>query len=135
LISMSVTALMRQRRVPETGYGFVPAAREWRIGLLHFLYFVPIGLPLALAGTPSVAQPPVPGLIASDDGTNLRVDAPAGIKSEEETTVSYVATDAGGATATGNLTSRSSRRPRRRTRTRHRSRRKWTHGRRQATSP
>ena len=62
-----------------------------------------IGLPLALAGTPSVAQPPVPGLIASDDGTNLRVDAPAGIKSEEETTVSYVATDAGGATATGQL--------------------------------
>ena len=41
--------LMLARRVPETGYGFLPTAREWRIGLLHFLYFVPIGLPLALA--------------------------------------------------------------------------------------
>jgi membrane protease YdiL (CAAX protease family) len=48
LISMAVLALMRQRRVPETGYGFVPSLREWRIGLLHFAYFVPIGLPLAL---------------------------------------------------------------------------------------
>jgi membrane protease YdiL (CAAX protease family) len=48
LISVSVMALMLQRRVPETGYGFVPSAREWRIGLLHVAYFVPIGLPLAL---------------------------------------------------------------------------------------
>ena len=48
LISMAVMALMLQRRVPETGYGFVPNRREWRIGLLHFGYFVPIGLPLAL---------------------------------------------------------------------------------------
>jgi membrane protease YdiL (CAAX protease family) len=48
MISMAVMALMLQRRVPETGYGFVPNSREWRIGLLHFLYFVPIGLPLAL---------------------------------------------------------------------------------------
>jgi membrane protease YdiL (CAAX protease family) len=48
LISMSVMALMLQRRVHETGYGFVPNLREWRIGLLNFLYFVPIGLPLAL---------------------------------------------------------------------------------------
>jgi len=48
LISMAVMALMLQRRVRETGYGFVPNRREWRIGLLHFLYFIPIGLPLAL---------------------------------------------------------------------------------------
>jgi membrane protease YdiL (CAAX protease family) len=48
LISMAVMVLMLQRRVPETGYGFVPSRREWRIGLLHFLYFVPLGLPLAL---------------------------------------------------------------------------------------
>jgi membrane protease YdiL (CAAX protease family) len=48
LISMAVMALIRQRRVHETGYGFAPAASEWRIGLLNFLYFVPIGLPLAL---------------------------------------------------------------------------------------
>jgi membrane protease YdiL (CAAX protease family) len=48
LIAMAVMALMRQRRVPETGYGFVPDRREWLIGLRHFLYFVPVGLPLAL---------------------------------------------------------------------------------------
>ena len=62
-----------------------------------------IGLPLTFAGTPMTDQPPVAGLMASADGTNLRVDAPAGVKSEEETTVSYVATDASGATATGEL--------------------------------
>jgi membrane protease YdiL (CAAX protease family) len=48
MISTAVMALMLQRRVKETGYGFVPNSREWRIGLLHFAYFVPIGLPLAL---------------------------------------------------------------------------------------
>jgi hypothetical protein len=62
-----------------------------------------IGLPLSLAGTPMTDQPPVAGLLASADGTSVRVDAPAGIRAEEETTVSYVATDASGATATGQL--------------------------------
>ncbi len=48
MIAIAVMALLQQRRVPETGFGFVPDRREWRIGLLHFCYFVPIGLPLAL---------------------------------------------------------------------------------------
>jgi membrane protease YdiL (CAAX protease family) len=48
LISIAAMALMLQRRVAETGYGFVPNYREWRIGLLHVAWFVPIGLPLAL---------------------------------------------------------------------------------------
>lgn len=48
MISIAVMALMLQRHVPETGYGFLPNRREWRIGLLHFACFVPIGLPLAL---------------------------------------------------------------------------------------
>ena len=60
-----------------------------------------IGLPLTFAGTPVTDQPPVAGLITGADGANLRVDAPAGLKAEEETTVSYFATDASGATATG----------------------------------
>lgn len=47
LIQMTVIVLMVARRVPETGYGFLPAAREWRIGALHYLYFIAIGLPLA----------------------------------------------------------------------------------------
>ena len=45
----TVLVLMLKRRVPETGYGFLPTLREWRTGALHFLYFIPVGLPLALA--------------------------------------------------------------------------------------
>jgi membrane protease YdiL (CAAX protease family) len=48
MISIAVLALIRQLGVEGTGYGFLPDRREWRIGALHFLYFVPIGLPLAL---------------------------------------------------------------------------------------
>ena len=40
--------LMLQRRIPETGYGFIPNRREWRIGLLHYLYFLPAAACLAL---------------------------------------------------------------------------------------
>jgi uncharacterized protein len=40
--------LMVQRRIPETGYGFIPNLREWRIGALHFLYFLPIAACLAI---------------------------------------------------------------------------------------
>jgi membrane protease YdiL (CAAX protease family) len=48
LIATAAMALMLQRRVPETGYGFIPNRRDWRIGLLHAAWFAPIGLPLAL---------------------------------------------------------------------------------------
>ena len=61
------------------------------------------GLPLSLAGDPPTAAPPVAGLLASVQGNDIRIVAPAGVKSEEETTVSYVATDADGTTATGQL--------------------------------
>ena len=61
------------------------------------------GLPLSLAGQPPTANPPVQGLRTSVQGSNIRVDAPASVTAEEETTVSYVATDASGATATGSL--------------------------------
>lgn len=47
LIQMTVLVLMVARRVPETGYGLIPTAREWGIGALHFLYFLATGLPLA----------------------------------------------------------------------------------------
>ena len=48
LIQMAVMALLVERRVPDSGYGFLPSRLEWRIGALHFLYFVPVGLSLAL---------------------------------------------------------------------------------------
>jgi len=49
LIEIVVMVLLVARRVKETGYGFLPNPNEWRIGVLHFLCFIPIGLPLALA--------------------------------------------------------------------------------------
>ena len=49
LLQIAVMVLMLERRVPETGYGFWPTAKDWRIGGLHFLYFAPVGLSLALA--------------------------------------------------------------------------------------
>ena len=61
------------------------------------------GLPLSLAGQQPTVNPPVGGLLASVQGSDIRVDAPASVTAEEETTVSYVATDASGATATGSL--------------------------------
>ena len=47
LIHMSVMALLVERRVGETRYGFIPNSKEWRVGALYFLYFVPVGFPLA----------------------------------------------------------------------------------------
>ena len=38
-----VLVLMLERRVRETGYGFVPNRKEWRIGVLHYFYFLPAG--------------------------------------------------------------------------------------------
>jgi len=35
--------LMLVRRIRETGYGFAPNRSEWRIGVLHYLYFLPAG--------------------------------------------------------------------------------------------
>jgi membrane protease YdiL (CAAX protease family) len=46
---IAVMSLILERRVRETGYGFLPTWKDWRIGGLHFLYFLPVGIPLALA--------------------------------------------------------------------------------------
>jgi membrane protease YdiL (CAAX protease family) len=48
LIHMSVIAMLVVRRAGDTRYGFIPNSKEWRVGALYFLYFVPIGFPLAL---------------------------------------------------------------------------------------
>jgi len=42
LIHMSVLVLLVERRVHETGFGFLPSRREWRIGALHYLGFLPL---------------------------------------------------------------------------------------------
>ena len=61
------------------------------------------GLPLTLDQIAPTATPPIPGLTASDQGQDVRVTVPGSVPTEEETTVSYVATDASGAAATGHL--------------------------------
>jgi uncharacterized protein len=47
-IHLVVMALMLERRVPDFGYGFLPSRREWSIGILYFLGFLAVGLPLAM---------------------------------------------------------------------------------------
>ncbi|MCC7175629.1 MAG: CPBP family intramembrane metalloprotease [Bryobacterales bacterium] len=37
------------RHMERTGFGFVPTRAEWVVGLRNYLYFLPVGLPLALA--------------------------------------------------------------------------------------
>jgi membrane protease YdiL (CAAX protease family) len=49
LFHISALVLILERRVPETGFGFWPHRREWLQGVLHYLYFLVLGAPLALA--------------------------------------------------------------------------------------
>ncbi|MEO8594258.1 MAG: CPBP family intramembrane glutamic endopeptidase [Candidatus Solibacter sp.] len=46
LIIMSILVLMLERRIRETGYGFLPTRKDWRIGAKNFLYFLPFGIAL-----------------------------------------------------------------------------------------
>jgi membrane protease YdiL (CAAX protease family) len=46
---LGVTVMLSFRRVEGTGFGFIPTRVEWGIGIRQYFYFLPIGLPLALA--------------------------------------------------------------------------------------
>lgn len=48
LIRLAATVALTLRHAEGIGFGFLPSGREWRIGALHFLMFLPVGLPLAL---------------------------------------------------------------------------------------
>ncbi len=48
LIHVSATAFLAVRGVDGTGFGFLPRRRDWEIGIRHFIYFLPVGIPLAL---------------------------------------------------------------------------------------
>ena len=66
LIQMAVMALLVERRVPDARYGFLPNRQEWRIGFLHFLYFAPVGMGLALLmGMVRLAKPGPPWLVVA----------------------------------------------------------------------
>ena len=45
---ITILVLLIQRRIQETGYGFIPNWREWQIGALHYFYFLPIAACVAL---------------------------------------------------------------------------------------
>lgn len=48
LFHTSALVLMLERRVHETGFGFLPSRRDWLAGALHYAYFLALGAPLAL---------------------------------------------------------------------------------------
>jgi membrane protease YdiL (CAAX protease family) len=47
-IRLGVLAILTLRHMEGTGFGFLPAGRDWKIGLRYFLYFVPLGVALSL---------------------------------------------------------------------------------------
>ena len=61
LLHVVTLTLMLQRPTRETGYGFWPNRREWLIGARHYLLFLLVGGPLALAlRTARLAAIPAP---------------------------------------------------------------------------
>ncbi len=40
VIEIALLVMMLERRAPETGFGFLPTWAEWKVGLLHYLFFV-----------------------------------------------------------------------------------------------
>ena len=49
LIPMAILTLMIARRMTETGLTFAPTRAEWRIGVRHYLLFLPVGAALGFA--------------------------------------------------------------------------------------
>lgn len=48
-IRTAAFALLSVRRVSGVGFGFWPEGREWRIGFLYYVLFLPVAAPLAFA--------------------------------------------------------------------------------------
>lgn len=49
-IRVAIMAILSLRSVEESNrFGFVPTAREWGVGALHYLYFLPVGVALGYA--------------------------------------------------------------------------------------
>jgi len=49
LLHVMALTLMLQRPIRETGWGFWPNGREWTIGARHYVFFLLVGGPLAMA--------------------------------------------------------------------------------------
>jgi membrane protease YdiL (CAAX protease family) len=48
LFNIVVLVLMLERRIRETGFGFLPTRNDWRIGARNYLYFLPVGVTLGI---------------------------------------------------------------------------------------
>jgi len=46
-IRLGVLAVLSLRRIPDARFGFLPSSKEWRIGVLVYLCFLPVGAALA----------------------------------------------------------------------------------------
>src|SRR4051794_10764407 len=46
LFNITVLVLMLERRIRETGFGFLPTGNDWRIGARNYFYFLPFGAAL-----------------------------------------------------------------------------------------
>ena len=65
LFEAAILVLMLERRVPETGFGFLPSAAEWKAGVFHYLLFLPTGGAAAfLLGAVHIGRPAPLGLVA-----------------------------------------------------------------------
>jgi len=60
VIEIVILVMMLERQVPETGFGFVPSLAEWRIGAIHFVYFLALAAPLNLLLKATHLVPPRP---------------------------------------------------------------------------
>jgi uncharacterized protein len=58
-IRLGAMAILSFRHADGIGFGFIPTRSEWLIGIREFVFFLPIGLPLALA-TGFVRYRPMP---------------------------------------------------------------------------
>jgi membrane protease YdiL (CAAX protease family) len=48
LTRLAASVMLMLREVEGTGYGFLPTAKEWGIGLRYFAFFLPVGLGLSM---------------------------------------------------------------------------------------
>ncbi len=49
VIAVGATAYLSLRKIPDTDFRFMPRWADFRIGAKHYVYFLPIGIPLALS--------------------------------------------------------------------------------------
>jgi membrane protease YdiL (CAAX protease family) len=45
-IRLGLMAVLSLRSLDDARFGFVPSAKEWRVGVQHYLYFLPVGAAL-----------------------------------------------------------------------------------------